>query len=423
MGQTVNMPVEFDPMSSTYFNDPYDVYRQLRDLAPVYWNDTYGFYALSRFDDVSRAHRDLPALSSTYHVEFLTLMSRQQIPENRRSLIIMDPPQHDRMRALVSRVFTPRAISKLEDAVRDIIGALLDGLAGAAKFDFVADFTALFPIEVISTMLGVPPADRREIRQTTDAALHREEGQTELSKENADAFTKNFMYFVELARERRARPADDMITGLTEVSVERPDGNTSMLTDEEIGKFAVLLGAAGAETVTKLVGNAAVLFAEHRDSWRTLRADPSQIPNAIEEVLRFQPPSQYQGRFAIEDTEYHGVTIKAGTPVLLLTGAATRDERHFENPDVFDITRKSSMTLAFGYGIHVCLGASLARLESRIALEEVARRFPDFEIDDSGLRRVQMSNVAGYSNVPFIGQTAGGKELEFDDDVAAHVRG
>jgi cytochrome P450 len=405
MGHTLNPPVEFDPMSSTYFNDPYEVYRQLRDSAPVYWNDHYGFYALSRFDDVSRAHRDLPALSSTYHIEFLTLMARQQIPEGSRNLILMDPPEHDRMRALVSRVFTPRAVQNLEDVVRDVVCGLLDDLVGTESFDYVADFSALFPIEVISTMLGVPPADRQMIRETADIALHREEGQVALSAENAEAFAKNFMYFLQLAQERRARPQDDMITGLTQAVVERTDGTTSMLTDEEIGKFAVLLSAAGAETVTKLVGNAAVLFDEHRDAWRTVCSDPSQIPGAVEEVLRFYPPSQYQGRFAIEDTQYHGVTIEAGTPVLLLTGAATRDERRFEDPDVFDITRKPTMSLAFGYGIHVCLGASLARLESRIAIEETMRRFPDFEVDRSGLRRVQMSNVAGYSNVPFVGRS------------------
>jgi cytochrome P450 len=394
--------VEFDPMSNEYFNDPYDVYRRLRDEAPVYWSDKYGFYALSRYADVNRAHRDPVALSSTYGVEFFGLMRGEQAPEELQSIITMDPPAHDRMRGLVSRVFTPRAIGRLEPMVREVISGYLDQVAGETTFDAVADFGAYFPVDIISRMLGVPEPDRQWIRETLDVALHRKEGQQELGAENIEAFASSYQYFVDLTRDKRANPADDMMTHLTQVEAPRDDGLSTHLTDEEIGGFAALLGAAGAETVTKLVGNGVVLMYRHQTEWQKVLLNRELIPSAVEEMLRFQPPSQYQGRFAVQDTEYSGVTIEAGHPVLLLTGAASRDEREYANPDTFNVDRPPSMSLTLGFGIHSCLGAALARIESRVAFEEIATRYPTFGVDESGLRRVQMSNVAGYSHVPFI---------------------
>jgi cytochrome P450 len=398
----MNNEVEFDPMSNEYFNDPYDVYRRLRDEAPVYWSDKYGFYALSRYADVYRAHRDPVALSSSYGVEFFGLMKGEQAPDELQSIITMDPPGHDRMRGLVSRVFTPRAIGRLEPMVREVISGYLDQLAGEAAFDAVADFGAYFPVDIISRMLGVPAPDRQWIRETLDVALHREEGQQELGAENIEAFASSYLYFLDLTRVKRANPADDMMTHLTQVEAPRDDGLSTHLTDEEIGGFAALLGAAGAETVTKLVGNGVVLMHRHQGEWQKVLVNRELIPSAVEEMLRFQPPSQYQGRFAVQDTEYSGVTIEAGHPVLLLTGAASRDEREYAHPDTFDVDRPPSMSLTLGFGIHSCLGAALARIESRVAFEEIATRYPTFGVDESGLQRVQMSNVAGYSHVPFI---------------------
>jgi len=207
-------------------------------------------------------------------------------------------------------------------------------------------------------------------------------------------------YFYELAGEKRRNPADDMLSNLTQVEVADDDGVLHHLDDAEIAGFGMLLGGAGAETVTKLVGNAVVLFDEHPDQWAEVLADPSLIPGAVEEILRFHPPSQYQGRFAPNDVTMHGVTIPGGTPVILLTGAAVRDPRAFDDPDRFDIHRPPALSIAFGHGIHSCLGAALARMESRVAIEEIARRFPRYEVVTEGLRRVQMTNVAGYSNVP-----------------------
>jgi cytochrome P450 len=394
-------PVEFDPFSEAFFDDPYDLYRRLRDEAPVYHSERYGFYALTRFADVLAAHRDWEGFSSAYGIE-LFMLSKADLEEvqSYRQLIMMDPPEHDRFRALVSRVFTPRAVSALEPMIREVICGFLDRLGDADEFDAVADLAAPFPIEVISRMLGVPEADRQVIRHRIDVGLHREPGQREPSPENAQATLENGMYFHQLTAEKRANPGDDMLTRLTQVTVDRGDGVETGLDDVEITGFATLLGGAGAETVTKLVGNAVVLFWRHPDQWQKLVDDREKIPRAVDEILRYWPPSQYQGRFCVADRTFDGGTIPAGHPVLLITGAATRDPREFERPDEFDVERQPGITIGFGHGAHACLGAALARMESRIAIEEIIKRWRRLEVDEAGLRRVHMANVAGYSNVP-----------------------
>jgi cytochrome P450 len=394
-------PVEFDPLSEGFFNDPTEVYRRLRDEAPVYFNEQYGFYALSRFADVLSAHRDWEAFSSAHGIELFTLLTKDaEEIRGYRSIIMMDPPEHDRLRGLVSRVFTPRAIDALEPMVRDVIVGFLGPLDDAGEFDAVADFAAPFPVEVISRMLGVPEGERQAIRHRLDLSLHREPGQMEPSAENMQAVLEGAMYFSELTGEKRKHPGDDMLSRLTQVTIDRGDGTETGLDDAEIIGFASLLGGAGAETVTKLVGNAIVLLDRHPEQWQKILEDPGQIPRAVEEILRYWPPSQYQGRYCVVDRTFEGGTVPAGQPVLLLTGAATRDPRAFERADDFDVERPPAITIGFGHGAHSCLGAALARLESRIAIEELARRWARLEVDEGGLRRVHMANVAGFANVP-----------------------
>ncbi len=392
--------VEFDPFSSEFFDDPTEIYRRLRDEAPVYFNEKYGFYALSRFDDVVAAHRDWPGLSSAHGVDLATLSKDPETVRLARMIIMMDPPEHDRLRKLVSRVFTPRAVTALEPMIREVVTSFIEPLEDRDAFDAVADLAAPFPVEIISRMLGVPAGERQQIREWLDLSLHREPGELDPTPEGMAAILEMAGYFHDLALEKRRRPADDMLTRLTQVTVDRGDGVDTALDDNEIAGFATLLGGAGAETVTKLVGNAVVLFDRHPDQWRRVLDDPGCIPQAVEEILRLLPPSQYQGRFSVEDRDYEGGTIPAGYPVLLLTGAATRDPRAFERPDDFDIDRPPSVSIGFGHGVHSCLGAALARMESRIALEEIAARWQRLAVDPSGLRRVTMSNVAGYANVP-----------------------
>ena len=383
---------EFDPYSETFFGDPYDTYRWLRDEAPVYRNDHYGFYALSRYEDVAAAHRDWRTFTSTQGItiDMLTEPGTSELLKAAKgSIIFMDPPDHDRMRNLVSRVFTPKAVADLEPMIRDLVRKYLDPLDGEG-LDIVADFSGPFPVEVISVILGVPEADRQQIRHWTDTMLTRAPGEPKPTAAGIEAALNIGIYIHGLAVEKRQRPADDMLSGLIAAG----------LSDEEVAGFALLLAGAGSETVTKLIGNGMVLFARNPDQWGKVTADRAQLVPATEEILRYWAPSQYQGRWSTAETEWHGVTIPAEQPVLLITGAANRDERAYPDPDRFDVERPLKLNVGFGHGIHTCLGAALARLESRVAFDEIANRWPSFEVDEARCRRVNMSNVAGYSSVP-----------------------
>jgi cytochrome P450 len=393
-------PLEFDPFSDEYFNGAYDLFRRMRDESPVYFNEKYGFWALFRYDDVCAAHKDWQTFSSSHGVDLSTLNTDPDIIKMYRSIIMMDPPEHDRLRSLVSRVFTPRAVGALEPMVREVIQSFLAPFDDADSFDAVADFSAPFPVEIISRMLGVPEGERQQIRHWLDLTLHREPGRMDPTPEGVQAGVESGIYWYQLAEEKRRNPGDDMITRLTQVEVDRGDGEMTRLDNEEIAGFASLLGGAGAETVTKLVGNAAVLFHRNPGEYQKVIDDPTKISGAVEEILRYYPPSQYQGRFSVQDSVYSGVTVPAGHPTILVTGSATRDERFYDDPDTFNIDRTPTLALGLGYGIHSCLGAALARMESRIAIEELAKRWPTFEVDEASTTRVQMSNVAGYGNVP-----------------------
>ncbi len=394
------MTAVFDPFSDVFFDDPYELYRVLRDEAPVHFNEHYGFWALTRHADVLAASHDWRTFSSSHGIDLYTLSLDGGMVAGLGMMIMQDPPDHHRLRSLVSKVFHPRSIQGLEPMVAEVIRGYADQLDGRGSFDAVEDFAAPFPVEIISRMLGVPPADRQKIRHWIDLTLEREPGESGPSQAGQEAMLEAVVYFQHLASGKRRHPGDDMLTRLTQATLEREDGTITALSDDEIAGFAALLGGAGAETVTKLVGNAFVLLARHRDQWRAMADDPLLVPGAVEEILRYWPPSQYQGRYSVQDSEWHGTTIPAGYPVLLLTGAATRDEREYPDPDRFDITRVSGHALGFGFGIHTCLGAALARMESRLALGEMIRRWPDFTVDEAGARRVQMANVAGYASVP-----------------------
>ncbi|WP_232001826.1 MULTISPECIES: cytochrome P450 [unclassified Mycobacterium] len=392
--------VEFDPFSTEFFNGAYDTYRRLRDEAPIYYSAKWDFWALTRYEDVAPATKDHETFSSAKGATLDMVKAHDDAIPVPKVIISMDPPEHQKMRRLVSNVFTPRAISALEDMVRDKVYERIEALNPAA-FDVVADFSALFPNEVITAMLGVPKQDRDQIRVWLDLLLERHPGEIATTKRGYQASVNTGLYYYDLVQQRRAHPEDDMISRLIETEIER-DGVVEKLTDVDITGFATMLGGAGAETVTKLVGNAMVAFADFPDQWRKLRDDRSKIPAAVEELLRYEAPSQYQVRTATRDVTYYGTTIPAGGAVILVTGSATRDERMFDDPDRLDIDRERKMgfNLAFGYGIHSCLGAALARMESRIALDALLDLLPEYEVDRDGLQRVAMANVCGWSNVP-----------------------
>jgi cytochrome P450 len=389
--------MEFNPFSPQYFGDPFDTYRWLRDEHPVYHNEEIGFWALSRFDDVTAAAADPQTFSSARGVNLDQLLD-PNFGNPGGAILIIDPPEHTRYRRTVSRVFTPRAVAALEPMVRQVIQERLEPVSGRDRFDGIQDFATHFPIEIISSMLGVPMADRPSIQSWTNAMLHRDSAQVMADQENVKAGLDMLLYFLELIKERRQQPSDDMISQLCQVG---DDGDIEPMTDDGIATFAAILAMAGSETETKVVGASFVLFSRHPELWQRLVHDPGRIPGAVEEVVRYWSPAQYIGRSTTSDVTLHGVTIPAGSPVLLVFGSANRDERAFERADEFDIDRPHQRSVGFGHGIHSCLGAALARLESRVAFEELGLRFPTgFQVDEARTQRVQMTNVWGYSHVP-----------------------
>jgi hypothetical protein len=313
----------------------------------------------------------------------------------------MDPPEHRHMRSLLNKAFTPRAVQSQHDTVVDVVDKYLSA-ADPNQFDVVQDFSGPFPVEVITTMAGVPEEYRQQVRHWIDTSLHREPGQIEISEAGIQANIDTAMYYFGLVQERRENPQDDMISKLIAAEIPGEDGQTRKLDDIEICGFATLLGGAGAETVTKLIGSAAVLFARNPDQWEKLKEDRSKLPGAVEELLRYEGPVQYNVRWTLKEAHTSGGTIPAGKPVFLMKAAANRDPDAFTDADTFDIERDQTEAqhLGLGYGIHSCLGAALARMESRIALEKLLDFMPRYEVDWEGCKRVTMQNVAGWLNVP-----------------------
>ncbi|MFN6546316.1 cytochrome P450 [Mycolicibacterium nivoides] len=391
--------VVFDPFSADFFNGPYETYRRMREEAPVYYSAEYDFYALTRHADVAFAFKDFETYSSAYGVDLAMVRTGQKVPA--KMIISMDPPEHRHMRSLVNKVFTPRAIGALRGMVSQQIDRYLAGV-DPQEFDVVADFSAFFPVEVITAMLGVPAELRQQVRLWIDEQLHREPGQIEVSEAGVEAMAQTWLMYYDLIKQRRAEPRDDMISRLISAEIEREDGELTRLRNSEIAGFATLLGGAGAETVTKLVGAAVVMFARHPEQWQRLREDRGKIPAAIEELLRYEAPAQYNVRRSQREIHLHGVTIPEGKPVFLVGGSANRDPEAWTDPDSFDIDRDrtEAQNLGFGYGIHSCLGAALARLECSIALDRLLDFMPRYEVAWDRCERVSMQNVAGWAHVP-----------------------
>ena len=387
----------WDPFDTEIDAAPYEIWRRLRDEAPVYRNDRFDFWALSRFEDV-KAASTAPKLYSSAHGTVLELMNEN--PLGGGQMIFMDPPDHTRMRALVSRAFTPRRMSELEDQVREFAVGLLDPHIGSGSFDFVQDFGAVLPSMVISSLLGVPDSDRARVHHLIDTLFHIEPGVGMINDVSFGARIELFEYLHAILERRLADPADDMLSDLVHAEITEADGSVRRLNAREATEFALLLIGAGTETVARLLGWAAILLDEHPDQRADLVADPSLIPNAVEELLRFEAPSPVQGRWTTEEVELHGQVIPASSRVLLLTGSAGRDERKYPDGDRFDIHRSFDQHVSFGYGVHFCLGASLARTEGRIGLEEALRRFPSFSVDRAAAVRLHTSTVRGWTHVP-----------------------
>jgi cytochrome P450 len=392
--------VYYDPYDFEIDTDPYPVWKRLRDERPLYYNDRYDFYALSRFDDVERASVEWKTYISGRGTVLELIKSDFEIPPG--SIIFEDPPTHDLHRGLLSRVFTPRKVAAIEPKVREFCARSLDPLVGTGGFDFIRDLGAQMPMRTIGMLLGIPEQDQEAIRDRIDEGLRLTESTMPDMDERFGAGEGAGNEFEAYIEWRAEHPSDDLMTELLQAEFEDETGTIRRLTRPEVLSYVNLLAAAGNETTTRLIGWTGKVLADHPDQRRALVEDRSLVPNAIEEVLRYESPSPVQARYVTHDVEHHGTMVPEGSVILLLTASGNRDERRFTDADRFDIRRKIDHHLAFGYGIHFCLGAALARLEGRIALDEVLQRFPEWEIDRDHAVQARTSTVRGWERLPVL---------------------
>jgi cytochrome P450 len=389
--------VEYNPFARDTQTNPYPVYHWLRDQEPVHHNPDLNFYALSRFDDVLKAHLD-PGTFLSNHGPTIEVLDTSM---GAGVLIAQDQPTHTWQRKLISRVFTPRAITQLEEQVRSVAGGILDDARERGTLDVIGEYSAYLPILIIAEMLGVPTEARAELRELSDRMLDRSEadGDAKANSDSSDAIMRFVTMMTELAHAKAANPTDDIASLLLTARTTDDEGNEVGLDPGVVPYRLMELIVAGHETTAKLIGNGVVALTWYRDQRQELVEDPGLIPRAVEEMLRWDPPSHYQGRWVEKEVTLHGVTIPPESRVVLITGSANHDERVFEEPELFSIHREFDRHVAFGFGIHLCVGAALARLETRVAFEELLRRYPDYELTQP-MKRAYSSNVRGLSSLP-----------------------
>jgi len=389
----------YDPYDFEIDTDPYPVWKRLREERPLYHNEKYEFFALSRFDDVEQGLVDWRTYLSGKGTVLELIKADIQLPPG--MFIFEDPPIHDVHRGLLSRVFTPRRVKDLEPRIRAFCARTLDPKVGTGGFDFIADLGNQMPMRTIGYLLGIPEEDQEALRSSSDEGLRLESGEmpeTSIDRDAGDVYGEYIDW-------RADHPSDDLMTELLTAEFEDETGTLRTLRRDEILLYIALLNGAGNETTARLIGWTGKVLAEHPDQRRELVEDPSLIPNAIEELLRFEPPSPVQARYVTRDVECHGRIVPEGSAMLLLNASANRDHRAFDDPDRFDIHRRIGKHLTFGFGLHFCLGAALARLEGRIALEEVLRRFPEWEIDTANAVQARTSTVRGWERLPVLTPT------------------
>jgi cytochrome P450 len=391
MTTTTGSAIHYDPYDREILADPYPAFRRLRDDAPVYYNEEHDFWALSRFADVEAALKERRIFSSKKGVILEMIKADFEMPPG--TLIHDEPPLHTAHRQMLSRVFTPKAMSSIEPQVREFCAQRLDELRDRDSFDFVREFAQYIPMRVFGMLLGIPDEAQERVRE------HVEQGIDGGEQEYGDDFLMDGFYD-EFVDYRAKHPGDDLITRLITTEFEDELGVRRTLTRAESLMYLAVIAGAGNHTTNRLIGWLAKILADHPDARAELRADRALIPNAVEETLRFEPSSTQIARFVTEDVELHGQTVPEGSAMLLLAGSANRDERQFDDPDTYDIHRKLGHHLTFGYGPHFCLGASLARLEGRVALEEMLDRLPDWETDLDAAQLGNSPGVRGYASLP-----------------------
>jgi cytochrome P450 len=391
--------VYFDPYDIGINADPYPTFRRLRDEAPLYYNPQHDFYSLSRFADVNKALVDHETFSSARGAIIELIKANIEIPPG--TVIFEDPPIHDIHRKLLARMFTPRKVNALEPKIREYCAQALDPLAGSDRFDFVADLGAVMPMKVISALLGIPEDDQEMIRDHANAQLRTEAGKPMQHEEGgAMVLGDVFEAYIDW---RADHPSDDIMTELLNAEFVDETGTTRNLSRQELLTYLNVVAGAGNETTTRLIGWAGKVLAEHPEQRRQLVDDPTLIPQAIEELLRFEPPAPHVARYVTRDVEIHDQTVPQGSVMMMLIGAAVRDHRQFPpDGDVFDIHREVRQHLSFSVGTHYCLGSALARLEGRVALEEILKRFPEWDVDMTNATLSPTSTVRGWESMPAV---------------------
>ncbi len=389
--------LSYDPYTAINTLDPYPLYQRLRDEAPLYDNKDYDFYAMSRYEDCERGLDDAKRFISGHGGILELIKANIELPPG--NLIFEDPPAHTVHRSLLSRVFTPRRVAELEPKIREFCAASLDPLVGEPEFDLIRDLGAQMPMRVVGMLFGIPEADQEAVRDHADARLRVKAGEAMNVGETATFGAEQFADYIDW---RMEHPSDDLMTELLHTEFEDEHGMTRTLTRDEALLYTTVVAGAGNETTTRLIGWTGKVLAEHPDQRREIVADRSLIPNAIEELLRFESPGPQIGRYLPDDVELYGETVPAGSAILFVVSAANRDERRWADPDRFDIHRTIGQHLAFGYGIHYCLGAALARLEGRIALDELLARFPEWDVDMDRARIAPTSTVRGFETLPVL---------------------
>ena len=390
--------VYYDPYDLDIDTDPYPTYQRLRDEAPIYHNEKYDVWALSRHADVEKALVNWQTFSSARGDILEIVKANIELPPG--VILFEDPPEHTMHRSLMSRVFTPKRMTELEQPVREFCARCLDPHVGSDGFDVMEVLGDVMPMRVIGMLLGIPEADQVAIKQHGDDRLGGSDPGKPMDTERADLVSGSM--FAEYIAWRAEHPSDDLMTALLNVEFEDETGTVRKLTRQEVLSYTDVVAGAGNETTGRLIGWLAKLLSDFPDQRRALVEDPSLIPRAIEETLRYEPTGPHTARYVAQDVEYYGVTIPQGSAALLLVGSANRDERRYENPDTFDIHRDDVQHLTFGWSLHFCLGAHLARLEGRVALEEMLKRFPDWEVDEDNAKMAWTSSVRGWEHVPLL---------------------
>ena len=390
-------PVYYDPYDVDINADPYPTYTRLREEAPIYHNERYDFWALTRHEDVQKALVNWQVFSSSRGDLLDILRAKIELPKG----VVMweDPPLHTTHRGILSRVFTPKRMAQLEDQVRAYCIRCLDPLVGTAGFDIITELASMLPMRVIGMLLGIPEQDQIAVRNRTDRDLRTRPGQPMVIVEEEVVTGEQFADYIDW---RAEHPSDDLMTILLNAEFEDETGETRSLTRQEVLTYTSVLAGAGNETTGRLIGWLAKVLAEHPDQRRLVVEDRSLLPNVIEETLRFEPTGHANARYVTEDIEYYGTTMPAGSAVLLIMASANRDPRRFDEPDRYDILRKDVQHLTFGYGLHFCLGTHLARLEGRVALDELLNRWTEWEVDYSGIKLASTSTVRGWERLPII---------------------